>query len=165
VEKLLNAHIIFPVKYSEWVSNLVHVRKKTGEIRLCVDFHALNRASVKDHFPLPNMELILQQVVGSQMMSLLDGFSGYNQIRVKRTDKYKTTFITRWGTFSYKCMPFGLSNAGATFQRAMQIAFDDLIGKIIQVYLDDLTVYSKNDHITLIILGKSFYDVENLECL
>jgi hypothetical protein len=67
------------------------------------------------------MELILQQVVGSQMMSLLDGFSSYNQIRVKRIDKYKTTFITYWGTFAYERMPFGLSNARATFQRAMQI--------------------------------------------
>jgi hypothetical protein len=90
------------------------------------------------------MEMSLQQVVVSQMMSLLDDFSGYNQIKVKMTDKYKTTFITHWGTFSYKRMPFGLSNAGATFQRAMQIDFDDLIGKIIQIYLDDLTVYSKN---------------------
>jgi hypothetical protein len=78
------------------------------------------------------------------MMSLLDGFSSYNQIKIKRTDKYKTIFITRWGTFAYEHMPFGLSNAGATFQRAMQIAFDDLIGKIIQIYLDDLTVHSKN---------------------
>jgi ribonuclease HI len=148
LEKLLKANIIFPVKYSDWVSNLVPVRKTTGQIRLCVDFRALNRASVKDHFPLPNMEMILQQVAGSQMMSLLDGFSGYNQIKVKRTDRYKTTFTTRWGTFSYEHMPFGLSNAGATFQRDMQIDFDDLIGKIIQVYLDDLTVYSKNrlDH-------------------
>ena len=77
------------------------------------------------------------------MISLLDGFSGYNQIKVKREDKYKTTFINRWGTFSYERMPFGLSNAGATFQRAMQIFFDDLIGKIIHIYLDDLTVYSK----------------------
>jgi hypothetical protein len=113
-----------------------------------VDFCALNRASVKDHFPLPNMEMILQQVAGSQMMSLLDDFSGYNQIKVKRTHRYKTTFTTRWGTFSYECMPFGLSNASATFQRAMQIYFDDLIGKIIQFYLDDLIVYSKNrlDH-------------------
>jgi hypothetical protein len=111
-------------------------------------FHALNRASVKDNFPLPNMELILQQVAGSQMMSLLDGFSGYNQIRVKRDDKYKTTFTTHWGTFAYERIPFGLINAGATFQRAMQIAFDDLISKIIQIYLDDLTVYSRNrqDH-------------------
>jgi hypothetical protein len=91
-------------------------------------------------------------------------FLVYNQIRVKRDDKYKTTFTTRWGTFSYECMPFGLSNAGATFQRAMQIDFDDLISKIIQVYLDDLTVYSKNDQIILVILGKSFCVAENLVC-
>jgi hypothetical protein len=82
------------------------------------------------------------------MMSLLDGFSGYNQIKVKMIDKYKTTFTTRWGTFAYEHITFGLSNAGATFQRAMQIDFDNLIGNIIQIYLDDLTVYSKNrlDH-------------------
>jgi hypothetical protein len=82
------------------------------------------------------------------MMSLLDGFSSYNQIKVKRTDKYKTTFIIHWGTFYYEHMPFVLSNPVATFQIAMQISFDDLIGKIIHTYLDDLTVYSKNrsDH-------------------
>jgi hypothetical protein len=131
LEIFLKDGIIFPVKYSEWVSNLVHVRKTTGHIRLCIDFRALNRASIKDHFPLPNMEMILQQVAGSQMMSLLDGFSSYNQIKVKRVDKYKTTFITCWGTFAYERMPFGLFNASATFQRAMQLAFDDLIGKII----------------------------------
>jgi hypothetical protein len=148
LEKLLKAGIIFPIKYSEWVSNLLPVRKAIGQIRLCVDFRALNRVTIKYHFPLPNMEMILQQVVGSQMTSLLDDFSSYNQIKVKRKDKYKTTFITRWGTFSYERMPFGLSNASATFQRAMQIAFDGLIGKIIQIYLDDLKVYSKNrlDH-------------------
>jgi hypothetical protein len=87
--------------------------------------------SVKDHFPLPNMEMILRQVAGSQMMSLLDGFYGYNHIKVKMTDKYKTTFTTRWSTFAYERMRFGLSNAGSTFQRAMNIAFDDLIGRII----------------------------------
>jgi hypothetical protein len=110
------------------------------------------------------MELILQQVAGSQMMSLLDGFSGYNQIRVKRDDKYKTTFTTRWGTFAYERMPFGLINAGATFQRAMQIAFDDLIGKIIQIYLDDLTVYSRNRQDHFDHLRKVFFVAENLEC-
>jgi hypothetical protein len=86
VEKLIKTHIIFPVKYFKWVSNLNPVQKTNGDIRLCVDFHAINRANVKDNFPLPNVEVILQQVVGSQMMSLLDGFSGYNQIRVKRED-------------------------------------------------------------------------------
>jgi hypothetical protein len=65
LEKLLKAGIIFPVKYFEWVSNLVPILKTTGQIRLCVDFHALNRASIKDHFPLPNMEMVLQQLAGS----------------------------------------------------------------------------------------------------
>ena len=90
------------------------------------------------------MEMILQQVAGLQMMSLLDGFSDNNQIKVKRKDKYKTTFITHWGTFSYECMPFVLVNAGAPFQRDMQIAFDNLISKIIQIYLNELTTYSKH---------------------
>jgi len=78
----------------------------------------------------------------------LDGFSGYNQIKVKRLDRYKTTFTTRWGTFSYDRMPFGLISDGATFQRAMNVAFDDLISVILQVYLDDLTVHSRfrTDH-------------------
>jgi ribonuclease HI len=115
LEKILKAEIIFLVKYSEWISNLVPVQKITGQIILCVDFRALNRPSIKDHFSFPNMEMILQQVARSQMMSLLDGFSSYNQIKVKREDKYKTTFITHWGTFPYECMSFGFSNAGATF--------------------------------------------------
>jgi hypothetical protein len=76
-------------------------------------------------------------------MSLLDGFSGYNQIRFKRIERYKTNFNTRWGTFSYEQMPFGIINESTTFQRATQINFDDLIGKIIQICIDDLIVYSK----------------------
>jgi hypothetical protein len=115
LEKLLKAGIISPVKYSEWVSNLFPVRKTTGQIRLCIDFCALNRESVKDHFPFPNMEMIFQQVSGSQMLSLFEYFSGYNQIKVKRNDRYKTIFTTHWGKFSYERMPFGLSNVGATF--------------------------------------------------
>jgi hypothetical protein len=128
LEKLLEARIIFPVKYFEWVSNLVHVRKTTGQIKLCVDFRALNPASIKNHFHLSNMEIILQQVAGSQIMSLLDGFSSYIQIKVKREDKYKTTFITHWGTLNYECMPSGLYDISATFKRLMRVTFDDLIG-------------------------------------
>jgi len=94
------------------------------------------------------MELIVQQATGSQMMSLLDVFSGYNQICVKSIDMYITTFTTQWGTFAYKWIPFGLINAGATCQRDMQMDFDAMIGKIIQIYLDDSTVYSRTreDH-------------------
>jgi hypothetical protein len=75
LEKLLKARIIFPVKYYEWVSNLVPIQKFIDHIRLCIDFRALNQAIIKYHFPVPNMEMILQQVAGAQMMPLLDGFS------------------------------------------------------------------------------------------
>ena len=80
LNKLLNANTIFLVRHMQWVSNLVPVRKKSGEIRLCVDFRNLNRASDKDNYPVPPMEQILQQVSGSERLSLLDNFSGYNQV-------------------------------------------------------------------------------------
>ena len=128
VKKMLDARIIFKVRHSEWVSNLVPVRKKSREIRLCMDFRNLNRASDKDNYLVPPMEQLLQMVSGSELFSLLDGFSGYNQVLVAEEDRLKTTFRTKWGTFAYRRMPFGLINTGATFQRAMDIAFRGLIG-------------------------------------
>ena len=89
------------------------------------------------------MEQILQKVYGSKILSLLDGFSGYNQILVSLDDQLKTTFRTPWGTYAYRNMPFGLINVGETFQRAMDIAFRGLINHSIVVYLDDVTVFSK----------------------
>jgi hypothetical protein len=82
VKKLLVAQIIVPLRYSEWVANLVPVRKKNGEIRICVDFRNLNRRSKKDNYPFPNMEHILQRVIGTSRIYMIDGFSGYNQISV-----------------------------------------------------------------------------------
>jgi hypothetical protein len=145
IKKMYDAKIIVPLRFSKWVSNLVPTRKKTGEIRLCIDFRNLNKVSLKDNYPLPKMDHILQRVVGSSRISLLDGFSGYNQVLVHPEDQEKTTFTTPWGTFMYVKMPFGLMNAGATFQRAMDIAFVDETGKFIVIYLDDVTVYSKSD--------------------
>ena len=92
------------------------------------------------------MDHILQRVVGSSRISLLDGFLGYNQILVQPEDQAKTTFTTPWGTFMYVKMPFGLMNAGATFQRAMDIAFAKEIHEFIVIYLDDITVFSKTDN-------------------
>lgn len=103
----------------------------------------INRASLKGNYPLSNMESLLQQVTSSAFMSMLDGFSGYNQISVIEEDKHKTAFTTPWVTYAYNCMPFGLKNVGATFQRAVDQAFQDLIGNTIVDYQDDLTVYSK----------------------
>ena len=127
----------------QWIANLVLVRKKNGEIRLCVGFRNLNKYSEKENYPVPPMENILQKVVGPKMFSLLDGFSGYNQVLVSPYDQLKTTFRTPWGTFAYRKRPFGLINAGATFQRAMDIAFRGLIHNFVVVYLDDVTIYSK----------------------
>jgi hypothetical protein len=150
LKKMLDAGIIAPTRHSSWCSNLVVVRKKNGGIILCIDFRNLNLACIKDNYPLPNMETLHQRVTGSKIMSMLDGFSGYNQVLVRKEDQNKTTFTTPWGTFECLRMPFVLLNAGAIIQKAMDFAFHELIGKIIEIYQDDLTVFSKKrlDHIS-----------------
>jgi len=89
------------------------------------------------------MEQILQGVPGSELMSFLDVFSNYNQVLVHPDDQLKTTFRTKWGTYAYRKLPFGLINASTTFQRAMDIAFKGLVNKSVVIYLDDITLYSK----------------------
>eukprot|EP00253_Pinus_taeda_P027894 PITA_27894 len=156
VQKMFKAGIIAPIRFSDWISNLVPTRKKTGEIKLCVDLRNLNQVSLKDNYPLPKMDHILQRVVGASRISLLDGFSGFNQILVHPDDQDKTTFTTPWGTFKYVKMPFGLKNAGATFQRAMDIAFSKEVHEFLVIYLDDLTPFSKSDQEHLKHLRKIF---------
>jgi hypothetical protein len=89
------------------------------------------------------MEILLQQGIGSTLMSMLDVFSGYNQVLVAEEDMLKNTFITPWDTYAYVNMPFGLKNVGATFQRVMDHAFKDLIGKFMVNYQDDLNIHSR----------------------
>ena len=91
---MLDAKIIVPLRYSSWVANLVPVRKKNGEIRSCVDFWNLNSSSLKDNYPLPKIEQILQKVVGAQIISMIDGFLGYNQIAMHPDDRENTSFTT-----------------------------------------------------------------------
>lgn len=148
LSKIIEANIIFPIKNSSCVVNLVPIRKKNGEIRLCVDFRDLNQASFKYHHPLPSMEQILSNISGSERFSFLYGFSGYNQVLVKDSDGYKTAFTTKWGTYAYRKMHFGLTNVGATFQKAMDMAFKNMSERFVLVYLDDITIYSKDieDH-------------------
>jgi hypothetical protein len=138
------------------VSNLVPIKKKNGEIRLCIDFRNLNRSSLKDNYLLPKMDHVLEKMVGANIMSMIDGFSGYNQIAVHKDDKEKTVFTTPWGTFIYKKMPFGLMNAWATFQQEMDIAFVGEKDKFIIIYLEDLTIFSNSDAEHLVHLKKTF---------
>jgi hypothetical protein len=148
VEKLLKAGFIYPIPLTDWVSNIVPVNKKQGTIRICIDYRDINRACPKDNYPTPYIDQIIDDCAGSEMFSFMDGFSGYNQINILPADQPKTAFICPWGTFAYCKLPFGLKNAGATFQRAMSYAFHD-IKHIVQPYLDDLPAHSlhRADHL------------------
>jgi hypothetical protein len=125
------------------------VNKKQGTIRVCTDFHDLNKACLKDNYPTPFINQIIDECADCEAFSFMDGFSGYNQIQIKPKDQHKTTFICPWGTFSYRKMPFGLKNAGANFQWAMYFSFHGL-KHIVEAYLDDLASHShkRKDHPT-----------------
>ena len=125
------------------MSNIVFVKKKNGQIRCCVDFRNLNRAYPKDEFPLPNMDLLIDFVAGSAMFSFMDGFSGYNQIRMALRDAEKIAFRTPMDNFYCTVMPFGLKNAGATYQRAMTAIFHDMTHQELEDYMDDIMVKSR----------------------
>lgn len=116
---------------------------------MCIDYRDLNKASPKDDFPLPHIYVLIDSTVEHKMMSFIDGFSGYNQIKMSIEDHEKTAFTTPWGTFCYKVMPFGLKNVGATYQWAMTALFHDMINKEMEVYVDDMIVKSrhKEDHL------------------
>ena len=116
VQKLLAAGFIKPIQYLRWLSNIVLVKKKNGQIRCCVDFRNLNRVYPKDEFSLPNRDLLIDSMAGNVMFSFIDGFSGYNQIRMASRDAEKIAFRTPMGNFYYTVMPFGLKDVGATYQ-------------------------------------------------
>ena len=105
---------------------------------MCVDYRDLNRASPKDDFLLPHINVLVHNTAQSSVFSFMHGFSGYNQIKMAPKDMDKTTFTTPWGTFCYRVMPFGLKIAGVTYQRAMVTLFHDMIHKEIEVYVDDM---------------------------
>ena len=111
IEKLLNDDFIYPIPLMKWVSNPVPVDKKQGAIHICTDFRYLNRSCPKDNFPTPFIDQILDECVGSEVFSFMDGFFGYNQLQIKPEDQHKNAFICPWGTFAYRKIPFGLKNA------------------------------------------------------
>lgn len=156
LKKILDAQIILPLRYYNWIGNLVLVKKKNGEIRLYVDFRNLNKASLKYNYSLPEMDQLLQQFYGANTLSMLDGFSSYNQFIANTMDKQNTAFTTPWGTFMYARIPFSLTNVGATFQRAMDIAFVGKVNNFLVIYLYYLTIFSNSNKTHLKHLMKVF---------
>ncbi|KAM1024146.1 hypothetical protein ACFX2C_037459 [Malus domestica] len=149
IDKLIEARFIREVQYPKWISNIVIVLKKSGQIRVCVDFWDLNDACPNDDFPLPIIEIMVDATTGHEALSFMDGSSGYNQICMALEDEELTAFRTPKGIYCYKVMPFGLKNAGVTYQRAMQKIFNDMLHKNVECYVDDVVVKTKkrSDHL------------------
>ena len=154
LQKLLDAGFIYPMSDSEWVSPLVLVLKKNGKWRICVDYRELNKATKKDHFPLPFIDQVLDGLARKKLFSLLDGFNGCNQIQISPEDQDKTNFTYPWRTFSYRSVPFGLCNAPATFQRVVMSIFSELFYDSFEIYMDDFTLYGDDFQESLSNLGK-----------
>ena len=156
VNKLLSTGFIQEVYYPDWLANVVLVKKANGKWRMCVDFTDLNKACPKDSFPLPRIDQLVDSTTGYRLLTFMDAFSGYNQIKMAEEDQEKTTFITSQGLNCYKVMPFRLKNAKATYQRLVNKMFSKQIGRNMEVYMDNLLIKSKEEPAHLDDLKKTF---------
>ena len=173
VLKWLDIGVIYPISDRAWVSPVQVVPKKGGTTvirtennillpsrtvtgwRICIDYRKLNKATRKDHFPLPFLDQMLDRLAGHEYYCFLDGYSGYNQIAIAPDDQEKTTFTCPYGTFTFRRMPFGLCNAPGTFQRCMMAIFSDMVEKTIEIFMDDFSI-----------MGNSFENcLENLRAV
>ncbi|MCO5557895.1 hypothetical protein L7F22_011467 [Adiantum nelumboides] len=149
IDKLKEVKFIFEIEHTDWASPIVEVPKKDGKLRVCVNLKKVNAATIRDNYPLPITDHVIERVAGREAYSFLDGFSGYNQLAIKSEDQHKTAFATEWGIFAYRVMPFGLTKAPATSQRLMSHAFEEYLRQFLEIYMDDLCVHSliRMDHI------------------
>ena len=161
VGKLLQAGAIREVEYPEWLANIVLVKKANGKWRFCIDFTDINKACPKDSFPLPRIDLIVDATTGHELLSFMDAFSGYNQISMDPDDQEKTSFVTAQGTYCYRVMPFGLKNAGATYQRLVNWMFQKQIGTTMELYIDDMLVKSTTAELHIVHLSEVFQILRN----
>ena len=161
VGKLLQAGAIKEVEYPEWLANVVLVKKENGKWRLCINFTDINKACPKDSFPLPRIDLIVDSTASHEFLSFMDAFSGYNQISMDPNDQEKTSFVTAQGTYCYRVMPFGLKNAGATYQRLVNRMFQKQIGTTMEVYIDDMLVKSTTAELHIPHMAEAFQILRN----
>ncbi|KAI3709304.1 hypothetical protein L2E82_39064 [Cichorium intybus] len=143
VTKLVQADIVREAFFPTWIANPVMVKKSDGSWRMCIDYTDLNKACPKDCYPLPEIDQKVESLEGFKWKCFLDAYKGYHQILMRKEDEDKTAFYTDHGTFCYQKMPFGLKNAGATYQRLVDKAFKDQIGRNVEVYVDDMVIKSR----------------------
>jgi len=140
--ELLKKGFIRP-SVSPYGAPVLFVHKKEGTLRLCVDYRALNKITIKNRYPLPRVEDLTDRLTGAKYFTKIDLYSGYHQVRIREEDVPKTAFRTRYGHFEFLVLPFGLTNAPATFMTLMNDIFREFLDKFVVVYLDDILVYSK----------------------
>jgi hypothetical protein len=145
LEVLLEKGFIRPSK-SPYAAPVLFAKKKDGTLRMCVDYRALNKITIKNKYPIPRVDEMLDQLNGAKIFSRLDLKSGYHQIRIKNDDIEKTAFRTRYGSFEFIVLPFGLTNAPPTFMRLMNSIFHKYLDEFLIIYLDDILIFSKNKH-------------------
>ncbi|GJP76635.1 hypothetical protein CLOP_g7049 [Closterium sp. NIES-67] len=143
LDYLLTKDFIWP-STSPYTTPILFMPKKDGGFRMCIDYRALNRITIKSRYPIPRADELLDQLRGAKFFSKIDLRGGYHQIRVAAGDYHKTEFRTRCGSYEYLVMPFGLTNAPSTFQMTMNGVFRKLLDKCVIMYLDDILIYSRN---------------------
>jgi hypothetical protein len=155
--KLLAAGFIREVFHPEWLANPILVRKKnSNEWRMCVDYTVLNKHCPKDPFGMPRIDQVIDSTAGCDLLFFLDGYSEYHQIAIKEEDQEKTVFITPFGAYCYTTMSFGLKNADATYQRAIQAYFKRQLNKNVEAYVDDVVVKTRNSDTLIADLEETF---------
>jgi dsDNA-binding SOS-regulon protein len=155
--KLLAAGLTGEVFHPEWLANPVLIRKKnSNEWRMCVDYTDLNKHCPKDLFGLPRIDQVIDSTTGCDLLCFLDCYSGYHQIAIKEEDQEKTTFISPFGAYCYTTMSFGLKNADASYQRAIQACFKRQLNKNVEAYVDDVVVKTRNSDTLITDLEETF---------
>ncbi|KAL0445181.1 UNVERIFIED_CONTAM: hypothetical protein Slati_2240800 [Sesamum latifolium] len=163
IDKLVAAGHVEEIQFSEWLSNIVLVPKPGEKWRMCIDFRDLNKSCPKDFYPLPRIDQLVGPKTGCELLSMMDASQGYHQIMLASEDRKRISFITSAGTSCYVAMPFGLKNAGATYQRLVDKIFRSQIGRNMEVYVDDMLVKSKKAQDHVADLEETFYVLRKYE--
>src|SRR6266542_3381244 len=159
--KLMTANFIKEVYHLDWLANPILVKKKNGKWRMCVDYTDLNKACPKDPFGLPRIDQVVDSTAGSELLCFLDAYFGYHQVSLAESDCIKTSFITPFGAYCYITMPFGLKNASATYQRAMQRCLHNQLRCNVETYIDDVIIKSRVKEDLISNLSETFMNLRH----
>ena len=144
LKELIDKKYIRP-SVSPWGAPVIFVKKKDGNMRLCIDYRQLNKMTIKNRYPFPCIDDLFDQLRGATVFSKIDLRSGYHQVRIKDEDIFKTSFRTRYGHYEFVVMPFGLTNAPVVFMCLMNNIMHKYLDKFVVMFIDDILIYFKTE--------------------